>query len=593
MHRLFKLFGLSLTGLGAVFFMGNVNAAENGRVAFASTQRMPTMSIVSANTTGNVTTNTNTTTAVRCPDGGVQNSEYTIDNCMTDVLACINNGALPNGLNDLFNEDLRNSILNGMSLCATQVDTCLTNVRRDCNNVYRSSADFWLDFNSRKVQPEYYSFVLRKTGLTPNQAENTCWLLDKNVYGSSFDAVANDGSVTSEYNRQIGAYNSQGGGVLTKDSPQGVAVNNNAIGVDGQRGHYARWDATAGECLVRVAAYNRNSQIKNSWLFGAAGNDQPAEVWRSAGSSFSCNKDLFGFGLMKNTSTVAVVGIGGGAVVGGTVGAIAGHGERYFDCDVKENRESLTKELRYNESVTDLNAYLGKPLESLSNDTMSKRQCQDIKDLYTKYSKLKSLVAQDTDGTVEKYTTLINSDNFSDVLCNVDEPGENTCKTGKEITVELKQLEKIFGDLYTLTDVEDSNMFASTAIGVGAGAAAGGLATAITAFVEKNNINCRVGDGLKKVDYGKSYSIDSLKEFYVKWNLRLPDTIMPTATATDCASWKAACATLTDLNQCAVAQINYRPIGSTNTQLVDTACVVSGSTCIDNHPVAVSYGACE
>ena len=93
---------------------------------------------------------------------------------MNDVYACVNNGGLPNGINDLFNEDLRNSIESGMGLCNIQVERCVREIRRNCKNVYRSTADVWIDFNARKVQPEYYSFVLRKTGLTPNQAENTC-----------------------------------------------------------------------------------------------------------------------------------------------------------------------------------------------------------------------------------------------------------------------------------------------------------------------------------------------------------------------------------------------------------------------------------
>ncbi|MBN1281752.1 MAG: hypothetical protein JW985_02160 [Alphaproteobacteria bacterium] len=660
MRNLFKSFGLSLTGIGVVFMFGAASAADTGRASynvasanratFSGQQRMPTMSILPTNATGNVTTNTNTANAIKCPDGGVQTSDYTIENCMNDVLSCVNNGALPGGLNDLFNQDLRNSILNGMNLCSVQVDKCLSDVRKNCQNVYRTTSDFWLDFNSRKIQPEYYSFVLRKTGLTPNQAENTCWLLDKNVYGSSFDAVSNTGAVTSEYNKQIGAYNSQGGGSLIKDSPQGVRVNTNGS-VDGQRGHYARWDAATGECLVRVAAYNKNSQIKNSWLFGAAGNDQPAEVWKNAGSSFTCGKDIFGFGLMTNTKTTAVVGVGGGTLVGAGVGALAGHGERRFDCDNATSRKALSDELRDNRnSLNTLNKYLNNEFESFANDTMSERQCESIVKLYNNYEKLKSLNPSENDTTIVltkenfksegsdfnydiyyadnestgkpltdvinselkdnektdlknnlkvtkirkeaiKYTSLINQNYYNGVYCEGGNSEE--CVSGGEIKTQIGDLSKIFSGLGSLDNIEKSNMLASTAIGAGAGAAAGGLATAITAFVEKNNINCRVGDGLQKVDYGKSYSIGSLKDFYVKWNLRLPDTIMPTATATDCASWTKACETLKDLNQCTIAQVNYKPVNSMNTTLVNTACAVSGSTCTVNYPVAVSNSACQ
>ena len=70
------------------------------------------------------------------------------------------------------------------------------------------------------------------------------------------------------------------GNILVKNNPQGLQVNDGNPGVDGQRGHYARWDAAAGECLIRVAAYNKDNHIKNSWLFGALGDDKPAEVYR-------------------------------------------------------------------------------------------------------------------------------------------------------------------------------------------------------------------------------------------------------------------------------------------------------------------------
>lgn len=682
MRNLFKSFGLSLTGIGVVFMFGAASAADTGRASynvasanratFSGQQRMPTMSILPTNATGNVTTNTNTANAIKCPDGGVQTSDYTIENCMNDVLSCVNNGALPGGLNDLFNKDLRNSILNGMNLCSVQVDKCLSDVRKNCQNVYRTTSDFWLDFNSRKIQPEYYSFVLRKTGLTPNQAENTCWLLDKNVYGSSFDAVSNGGTVTSEYNQQVGAYNNQGGSNLTKNSPQGVNVNNNNPGVDGQRGHYARWDAATGECLVRVAAYNKDSQIKNSWLFGVAGNDQPAEVWKNAGSSFTCGKDMFGFGLMTGTKTTAVVGVGGGTLVGAGVGALAGHGKRNFDCENKSQVEELKSELKSTGKVAVLNQYLDVNSKINLNEDIDDN-CEAILELYDKYQdskialkscdtnvkttadteeveikaenvvkkidntvdltkvkvngvdrdvndtsytqekvdalaasgaepikiKVKSLVTANTDNNSDseyKCATMYENLNLArkDVrapYCSSTAKGPN-CVDHVEFSRQVNELGKVFGKLEILNG-EKSNMLASTAIGAGAGAAAGGLATAITAFVEKNNINCRVGDGLQKVDYGKSYSIGSLKDFYVKWNLRLPDTIMPTATATDCASWTKACETLKDLNQCTIAQVNYKPVNSMNTTLVNTACAVSGSTCTVNYPVAVSNGACQ
>ena len=164
-----------------------------------------------------------------------------------------------------------------------------------------------------------------------------------------------------------------------------------------------------------------------------------------------------------------------------------------------------------------------------------------------------------------------------------------------QIKVELTELDKVFNTAIKdlIKKGEDSNMWKSVGIGAGVGAGAGGLATAITAFVERSNINCRVGDDLAQIGYGKSYTIGSLRDFYVKWNLNLPDTIYPTGTAVDCDSWRRACGTLTNLNQCENAKLNYKPADATSTTLINSACVVSGSVCIENYPVARSYGACE
>ena len=334
MYNFMKMLGASF---GCMCLVANVSAAP--ATARSQTARMPSMAVLTTSAMGNMAADvvqeqapTPVTPDVKpddkpdvkpeCADGGIRNSEYTVDNCMNEILACINNGALAGGLNDLFNEDMRNAIVNGMGLCSVQVEKCMVSVRRDCKPVYRAMADVWVDFNSRKVQPEYYNFVLRKTGLTPNQAENTCMLLDKNTYGPSFAAVANSGATTNEYNKNVGAYNGQQGNVLIKSNPMGATVNNGNLGVDGQRGHYARWDATTATCYLRVAAYNKDEQIKNSWLFGALGDDQLAEVWRPAGDTFSCNKDLFGFSLLNDTSTAAVVGVGGGTLVGVGIGAV-------------------------------------------------------------------------------------------------------------------------------------------------------------------------------------------------------------------------------------------------------------------------------
>ena len=690
MSGLFKFVGLSAVSVAVCALVGVADAAT-GRAGYsnvratgpASVARMPSMPTLPINSVGNISTDVPTggTNVVpeppvepECPDGGVKNSAYTVDMCMDDVLRCINNGALPNGLNNLFNEEVRHAVENGMGLCISQIEKCVTDVRRDCANVYRSAADVWIDFNSRKVQPEYYNFVLRKTGLTPNQAENTCRLLDKNTYGASFAAVADDGKTTAEYNKTVGAYNSQQGNSLVKTNPQGVEVNDGNTGVDGSRGHYARWDAETATCLIRVAAYNKDKHISNSWLFGAAGNDKPAEVWKAAGDTFSCNKDLFGFSLMNDTSTVAVVGIGGGTVLGAGIGAIAGHGKREFNCNLGKHRELLMDELKDGRAVGILNEYIEKDVD-ITQKSMDEETCDEIVELFDKYYQYETAIAEckdaeyeykskftvelsfvitaDDEATAvkavapwcfnENYKTVDECQNFLDLQCtlagDVDKCREKLrkkgvnfteisvspkklvdgqdctlkalnldkknglgiycstggiCITASNVETELKRLNSVFGKDITnlMINGEKSNMAKSVGIGAAVGAGTGGLATAITAFVERNNISCRVGDGLEQVAFNKSYSIDTLKDFYVKWNLRVPDVVAPTATITDCQSWKNTCATFADLKQCADAKFNYKPAGASTTTLVYSVCTVSGSACIENYTVAQSQGAC-
>ena len=656
MYRFTRLLGASSVCMFVLPVMFAANAADTSRAAVSSTgragiaaiqeARMPTMAVLPTNATGNMAADVQHQAqpepqpqpepVPECADGGVRNSEYTVSNCMNDVLSCINNGALAGGLNDLFNEDMRNAIVNGMGLCSVQVEKCMVEVRRDCKPVYRAIADVWVDFNSRKIQPEYYNFVLRKTGLTPNQAENTCMLLDKNTYGPSFAAVANDGTTTAEYNNQVGAYNGQMGNVLIKSNPQGVTVNDGNPGVDGSRGHYARWDATTATCYLRVGAYNKDQQIKNSWLFGALGDDKVAEVWRAAGETFTCNKDLFGFSLMNDTSTAAVVGVGGGTLLGAGIGAVAGHGNRSFDCNNASALKELNKEIEKNNSaVIILNRYVP---TKITGSVLNESQCRDVVDLYVKYRTVKddgacfgrgmfectvSDESEITDSDIGElcadyesagdcenalkemyslsvarctkkivgcdYKSLKDPNSFGGSLkcTNVD----GGCAPKSQILAEIAELDPVFKNLDVLNG-EKSNMLGSIATGAAIGAGTGGVATAITAFVERNNINCRVGDGLNTVAFGKSHSIDTLKDFYVKWNLRVPDTVSPTSTAVDCKSWKLACAQYTDLEQCKSVALNYKPDVNGTITLVRSACDVSGSVCIENAPVAASYGAC-
>lgn len=681
MQKMLKMVGVSLLSVSAIMTVLAADAAENaGRAAYnsvragASSARMPTMPTLPPVVTGNITVDVpsvpsapvvsnpqpdnpqpddpqpdNPQPKPECPDGGVKNSSYTVDMCMNDVLRCVNGGALPNGLNALFNEDLRNSIVNGMSLCANQVDKCIADVRQDCRNVYRAASDVWLDFNTRKVQPEYYSFILRKTGLTPNQAENTCLLLDRNTYGSSFTAVSGAGKVTSEYNNNVGAYNSQQGNVLVKNNPQGLQVNTDGL-VDANRGHYARWDATTGECLIRVAAYNKDDAITNNWLFGAVGNDEPAEVWKPAGETFKCDKELFGFSLMNDTKTAAVVGVGGGTLLGAGVGAIAGHGAREFDCSNLAQRKTLGEQLRQGGFVGTLNQFLDVQYRiSTTGGDITPAQCQAIVNVATLFDEYNAALKEcdSVDEQIEEIEVALTCSGYS--VTDYDKCFEATeiakpcvghgftsvqacvsyladlmladagvvggcsfvplnvakvsgtgifcsantgCRNPDDMWRELKSL----GDVIAGTPVlkgEKSNMGKSIGIGAAVGAGTGGVATAITAFVERNNISCRVGDGLARIGLGKAYSIGNLRDFYVKWNLQLPDTVAPTAMVTDCASWKSTCATFKNLNDCKAAQINYKPAGAPKAELIPSACTVSGSVCVENYPVSKSYGACE
>ncbi len=624
-------------GAGAVTGRDGYSSVRASSIGNAETARMPTMPtlpIMAVGTlTQNISSNTNVsdapdapdvpvvpdvpdvpdvpTVVPECPDGGVKDSQYTIEMCMNDVLQCVNFGALPNGLNDMFDVNTRNSIVNGMGLCVPQVDKCIAQVRRDCGSIYRSASDVWIDFNSRRVQPEYYNFVLRKTGLTPNQAENTCKMLDKGGLGN---------------------------------------------------GQNARWDAKTANCNVRVAAYNKDTGITNTWLFGAAGDDRPAEVWLKAGDTFTCNKDLFGFSLLKDTNTAAVVGVGGGTLVGAGVGAIAGHGARDFDCARKEHREKLAQELRQMGQTRILNQFLEPEFQLPLSGELKIAQCNAVLDLYDKYQEIKAAIDECNGYTfTEKDVTIditleqtvqnqlevsvrdgkpvLDDDKIAEYRQQL-ECTEDSCPKDKlveqitqgfqnkmneqtsgkcrfkqinlakmrgesifceeqpgciyhdQMEIDVQPLAVVLDSLQVLKG-EESNMGKSIGIGAAAGAGVGGFATAITALVERNNINCRVADNQEQVGLGKSHVIGTLRDYYVKWNLDLPDVIAPTATIDSCDSWKYNCSRYMDLNDCENAQFNYKPSDAPTFTLVRSVCKASGGACIENYPVAKSHGACE
>lgn len=710
----------------------NSRGGDVYRATTISTARMPSMpggmgGVVSGNLGGNMTANVTACTpgttqactnnsgqsgTQTCSTGGtwggcIISTAYTIDDCMNALLACVNYGGLAGGVADMYDENIRNSIISGMSLCKPVVDRCIADIA-----VYHSASDVWIDFNSRVVQPQYYNFVLRKTGLTPHQAENTCWLLDKNVYGKSFAAVSDNNAVNGEYAQGIGAYNSANNNSLTKPNPQGAAVN--AQSYDANRGHYARWDASKAECLVRVAAYNKDDLITNRWL--GIGNDKAAEVWKSAGSSFSCNKDLFEFSLMNQTKKMAVLGTTIGAAVGAGTGALIGHAqdkkaatETY--CDDEDNLLKMNKELSDNTTRAILNEYLGGPIAVgsqgnennadgplrvhttlKSGEQIDVAKCKKIQELYNSYQQWKVVstsagkvhnvfptaeiscpdcstpkctdviqsgvdaysVAYKADGSVF-YCKILNEAKDRMVIFNNAKNPANQCNEGIDAITKFikdegcegpnyknrsradgnktfrnpnvmyanfnadvfcmdedktcigpetfkKQVDRL-GSVLEFLNIDNeaeekgmSNAGKGALIGAASGAAAGGLATAITAFVEKNNINCRVGDGLDKVSMGKSGTIETLKNYYIKWALNLPDVVAPTPTApvNDCAAWTAACAIITNISDCITAGIHYLPAGGTTPVLVYNACSVNATTgaCGANMPVATSQGAC-
>ncbi len=656
--------------LSCVCGMFGADAADrNTNRAGVNVARMPVMPILPINAVGNGATNTimpnpnpnpnpNPDPTPKCPDGGVRDSEYTILNCMNDVYGCVQGGGLSGGIAAMYDSNTFNSIVNGMGLCRVQVEKCISDVRVNCRNIYNTFADVWLDFNSRKVRPEYYNFVLRKTGLTPSQAENVCALLDVNAYGKSFNAVSNSGVVTSEYNNNVGAYNNQNGGALSKDNPIGATVNygDENTGVDGARGYYARWNPQTAECLLRVAAYNKDDLIYNSWLFGALGDDAPAEVWKKTGDSFKCGKDLFDFSLMNDTKTTAVVGVGGGSLVGAGIGAAVGHGDRAFSC--ANARNELAERIRQNGGARIVQDYLDD-----ETDIASVSGCDALVDLYDRYkgvvnrvqlckkqgsvyvpsitcdtnSKKWTLVESSylNDAEIEKVKEVLNNckkdcgtdakdvclesiksvldnneitpdmcniaslkKNEAKITCNVVDGGTCLGYDSSLLDNQLQDLKKVFGNAENEGSVADliehgekGNRLKTTLVGTGIGMGLGGTATAIAAIIENKNINCRVGDGLATVSYGKSYTIDSLKDFYIKWNLNVGDDI-PTTKVYDCDSWMSACRMMVDLNDCRNVQFNYQPNNKGEITLINTPCMVSGSVCIENRAVAVSNGAC-
>lgn len=653
----------------------------------------------------------NTTPSVVC------DLSYNVDSCMADIYACVNNGGLPNGIRSMFDENMRYSIVSGMNLCQSQVDYCITNVvlpqndGQGCVHVYGSAADVWYDFNARRVQPEYYNYVLRRTGLTPEQAQGICALLDRNTYGASFNAVSGN-IVTSEYNKGVDSYNGGVGDDGRKQNPMGPDANTNGA-LDSDRGYYARWDAQNAQCLVRVAAYNKDKLISNEVLWGVGGDSSPAEVWKSTGETFTCNKDLFGFALRRETGNVAILAVPTLTAVG--VGAAAwadsrkdGKGETLAKmCENEEWRRQITERLRENKyELATLRRFLkdhelytkkatgnGKAPETnwidgkltVSGPIMDKATCQDLITVYAKYydavnaldmckynadrfkidiadEKIQTLVAlnkqkcepsgvhkkvcdifeglssQNYDTVEDFYNAIVTRVNDSTVnastvkeyifaskdgndlkvesLCNCDssisissqealnalhkecrfknmdrfsqsdksptcEAAEKDCIGYSLYERQVKSMAEVFSKIEDLLDgtnkVSKSQKAKDMAVGGAIGAAAGGTATLIAAFVEGSRINCRVGDDLARVDLNKSYTIDTLRDFYVKWAIpksQVENYARSAEVVTNCGNWDAICNLKSSegVDACKAVTVNYLPNGVYTPMLVESAC---------------------
>lgn len=692
MRNMLKILGLSMAGVGALVIGGGADAVDNSRAGYnisrlnrnAASPRMVTMPTVGGFNLGNMGTNTSqggisgtpVTPGSTGPTEKPEEVEYKVDDCMNDILRCVNNGALPGGLNDLFDADARNMVFSAGGICVTQIENCMEQL----GDLYKSPIDVWYDFNQRKIQPEYYNFVLRQTGLTPFQAQETCKRLDNAMYGTSFSAIGNtdaDGNskITNEYNKNVYTYNNQANGLTNKNAD-----------IDGKRGYYARWDATQGQCLVRVAAYNNEKLVTNSWLWGAIGDDTPAEVWKKTGDSFKCNKDLFGFALLNTTKDVALIGVGGGTLVGAGIGAATGHKKRDFDCSRDDARKKLFNAIGSG-NINILNQYMdaNKTIKAGAT-TLTADQCTEIVGLINKVTAMNSAISK---------CTKTFSDNFIDVSFEVKYPGGDTYKTvndfykervrpcykasGDAMSVEecvatlsdltvcegassetecknaltkagiiektgdgaddyvkittkvegcfFKPLNKVFdnedifcskpsgsdcmtvdqirADVQELAGVvntsavdaamaqEKSTIGKNLGIGAAVGAGAGGVATAITAFVERSNISCHVGDNLAKVGMGKSYDIETLRDFYVKWGLNLSD-LQPieTQTVTTTGEWSNVCNKYdNDLDTCLMVKVKVQSGtgASAATNTVSNACRVQSGRCIMNPIVSAQY----
>ena len=160
------------------------------------------------------------------------------------------------------------------------------------------------------------------------------------------------------------------------------------------------------------------------------------------------------------------------------------------------------------------------------------------------------------------------------------------CKTVKQIKSDLARLENLLVQINVSGDSSEKHSVGMGVLaGAGIGAAAGGVATGITAIIESNNIRCVVGNDLASVSLNKSYTIDSLKDFYVKKGFAFPDTLIPTTVVVDKASWAVACSEYAGSPEdCPDAQVVLR--GNDGREMVPTACEAQGAMCLVNEDIA-------
>ena len=636
--KITKIFVKSLICFYALVAVCVANAAENGRgrasmmpsLTGANASRMPTIPIVTMNTIGNPAVNIVTEPkevtsneihiptpptppepepdpdpqpTPECPDGGVANTDYTIAMCMNDLQFCVNGGGVEGGLHGLFNDEYFNSVLNGnLHICQSTVDKCLA-VRVNCKNPFKNVHQVWWYFKTHILSPEYYNFVLYKTGLTPNQAQKTC----VNIGGN--------------------------------------------------------WDPVTAECIVCVTALNKDIPIKNEWLFGIAGDRRDAQACMSTGSAFTCNKDLFGFSLLNDTATVAATAIPGGAIVGGVTGGLIAKGKQKKltanPCESKDFRRNLGKQIQSSGNSKVVKSYLyaagreevtgnfdeNSTKALMQGDNfydMDQTTCNFVMDLYAKAALYEDAIdACKSDAELERIAGWLPKDSTMDmqdlymdakgnvcythgsVVCtpagavtqenvddfnskclfvplqlgfavnNSDNPLCNhsgKCRNINQIENDLKRLRGLLNDITVVSGGKNApSVGKGILVGSLIGATAGGAATGITAILESSNIKCRVGDNLGTVGLGKSYKIDSLKDFYVKRGLNVPDTVLAKTPVVDKNSWGVACSEFQGKkDDCQNASVIYT--NDNKREVVSYACSYVGSMCLMNNDIAVLYG---